>query len=377
LDRESRAKGRAGRINVKFYSSLAFAAMLLTGTAIAHAQNLPAYMAPISGVTTTTPGDIATKDMLALNTGMFELYGDAGKIFQANILAKHPVILGLFSGAGGRFTLYRPGMPPLDAPQVPVVYQLLKSVGHSTMALAEVVGPYLDNPDNKSWRGSMLAYRSRMQSALDGLDATPMQPEWRDNNRTILQNNIAFMDDCIAKGVITFASLEAFGKKQAPYLAKNVAWAAQTQVNHWMTVLAGWKTMLGADWDKAYAASNTIYVARQNNVLFSVLAQFFPPEAVNDRLLLIETVSFTTTQADMLDSLTRIIADRSVGSLFFGNYHLMDYELMGGDARAAIVAESGKRGMTPFLPPVVPFGSHQWPTLVTPGEGPASIADLK
>jgi hypothetical protein len=362
---------------MKFHSGMAVAVMLLTSTAVTHAQSLPAYMAPISGVTTTTPGDIATKDMLALNTGMFELYGDAGKIFQGNILAKHPVILGLFSGSGGRFTLYRPGMTPLDAPQVPVVYQLLKSVGHSTMALAEVVGPYLDNPDNKSWRGSMLAYRSRMQSALDGLDATPIQPEWRDNNRIILQNNIAFMDDCTAKGVITFAALGAFSKKQAPYLAKNVAWAAQTQVAHWMNVLAGWKTMLGADWDKAYAASNTIYVARQNNVLFSVLAQFFPPDAVNDRLLLIETVSFTTTQADMLDSLTRIIADRSVGSLFFGNYHLMDYELMGGDARAAIIADSGKRGMTPFLPPVVPFGSHQWPTLVTPGAGPASIADLK
>ncbi|SDS96381.1 hypothetical protein [Bradyrhizobium canariense] len=362
---------------MKFYSSLAVVAMLLSSAAATRAQNLPSYMAPISGLTTTTPADIATKDVLALNTGMFELYGDAGKVFQANILAKHPVILGLFSGSGGRFTLYRPGMAPLDAPQVPVVYQLLKSVGHSTMALAEVVGPYLDNPANTSWRGSMLAYRSRMQSALDGLDTTPMQPEWRDNNRTILKNNIAFMDDCVAKGVIAFSSLEAFGKKQAPYLAKNVAWAAQTQVNHWMTVLADWKTMLGPDWDKAYAASNTIYVARQNNVLFSVLAQFFPPEAINDRLLLIETVSFTTTQADMLDSLTRIIADRSVGSLFFGNYHLMDYELMGGDARAAIIAESGKRGMTPFLPPVVPFGSHQWPTLVTPGPGPASIADLK
>jgi hypothetical protein len=361
----------------KFYPGLAVAAMLLGSTAVTHAQSMPSYMAPISGPVTATPADIATKDMLALNTGMFELYGDAGKIFQANILAKHPVILGLFSGAGGRFTLYRPGMAPLDAPQVPVVYQLLKSVGHSTMALAEVVGPYLDNPANTSWRGSMLAYRSRMQSALDGLDSTPIQPEWRDNNRTILRNNIAFMDDCTAKGVIAFSSLEAFGKKQAPYLAKDVSWAAQTQVNHWMTVLAGWKTMLGADWDKAYAASNTIYVARQNNVLFSVLAQFFPPDAVNDRLLLIETVSFTTTQADMLDSLTRIIADRSVGSLFFGNYHLMDYELMGGDARAAIIMESGKRGMTPFLPPVVPFGSHQWPTLVTPGSGPASIADLK
>jgi hypothetical protein len=253
---------------------------------------------------------------------------------------------------------------------------LLKSVGHSTMALAEVVGPYVDNPGDKSWRGSMLAYRSRMQSALDGLDATPMEPGWRDNNRTILKSNLAFMDECVAKGTIPFATLEAFGKKQAPYLALNVTWAAQTQVGHWMTVLAGWKAQLGADWDKTYAASNTIYVARQNNVLFSVLAQFFGPEAINDRLLLIETVSFTTTPTDMLESLTRIIADRSVGSLFFGNYHLMDYELMGGDARVAIAAETAKRGMTVFVPPVVPFGSKQWPTLITAGPGPASIADL-
>jgi len=26
----------------------------------------------------------------------------------------------------------------------------------------------------------MLAYRSRMQSALDGLNATPMEPGWRE-----------------------------------------------------------------------------------------------------------------------------------------------------------------------------------------------------
>ena len=57
-----------------------------------------------------------------------------GQVFKKNIFARHPLILGLFSGAGGRFILYRPGMAPIDAPQVPIVYQLLKSVGHSTMA---------------------------------------------------------------------------------------------------------------------------------------------------------------------------------------------------------------------------------------------------
>ena len=359
------------------YARVAAASIILAalGTA-ATAQELPSFMAPIAGRTDSTPAQTATNNVLALNTEMFELYGDAAQVFKRNILSKHPVILGLFSGAGGRFILYRPGMTPLEAPSVPVVYQLLKSIGHSTMALTQVVGPYLDNPADQSWRGAMLAYRSRMKSALDGLDLTPMPADWRENNRIILENNLAFMDDCVAKGSISFAALAAFSKKQGPYLKKDIAWAAQTQVAHWMSVIGEWKTMLGADWDKTYAASNTIYVARQNNILFSVLAQFFGPEAVNNRLMLIETISFTTTSDDMLDSLTRIIGDRSVGSLFFGNYHLMDYELMGGDARAAIIAEADKRGMKPFLPPAVPFGSNQWPTLITPGPGPTSLADL-
>jgi hypothetical protein len=363
--------------SVMNYARVAAASIILAalGTA-ATAQELPSFMAPIAGRTDSTPAQTATNNVLALNTGMFELYGDAAQVFKRNILSKHPVILGLFSGAGGRFILYRPGMAPLEAPSVPVVYQLLKSIGHSTMALTQVVGPYLDNPADQSWRGAMLAYRSRMKSALDGLDLTPMPADWRENNRIILENNLAFMDDCVAKGSISFAALAAFSKKQGPYLKKDIAWAAQTQVAHWMSVIGEWKTMLGADWDKTYAASNTIYVARQNNILFSVLAQFFGPEAVNNRLMLIETISFTTTPDDMLDSLTRIIGDRSVGSLFFGNYHLMDYELMGGDARAAIIAEADKRGMKPFLPPAVPFGSNQWPTLITPGPGPTSLADL-
>ena len=343
---------------------------------VASAADLPAYFKEIVGTQTATPAQIGTKNVLQLNSTMFELYGDAGQLFKKNILAQHPLILGLFSGAGGQFILYRPGMAPLDAPPVPIVYQLLKSVGHSTMALAEVVVPYLNSPNDLTWHGSLAAYRNRMQSALDGLDATAMRDDWRANNRSILQNNIAFMDECLNNNKISADALQAFAKKQSPLLKKNIAWAAQTQVAHWMDVIGGWKQMLGADWEKTYAASNTIYVARQNNILFSVLAQFFPPDAINDRLMLIETISFTTTPEDMLDSLTRIIADRPVGAAFFGSEHLMDHELMGGDARQAIIDEDGKRGIPVHLPPQVPFGSHQWPTLITPGPGPKSLADL-
>ena len=350
--------------------------LVIGAGAPARAAEMPSYFKEIVGTETATPADIATKNLLQLNTTMFELYGNAAQVFRKNILAEHPVILGLFSGAGGRFILYRPGMPPLDAPQVPLVYQLLKSVGHSTMALAEVVTPYLNSPNDLTWRAPVAAYRSRMQSALDGIDAAPMRDDWKPTSRSILENNIAFMDECLKNNAISPDALGAFAQKQSPLLKKNIAWAAQTQVGHWMDVIGGWKRMLGADWEKTYAASNTIYVARQNNILFSVLAQFFGPQAINDRLILIETISFTTTPDDMLESLTRIIADRSVGAAFFGNYYLMDYELMGGDARQAIIDEDGKRNIPVNLPPQVPFGSRQWPALITPGSGPKTLADL-
>src|SRR5690242_7152222 len=350
--------------------------LVIGAGAPARAAEMPSYFKEIVGTETATPADIATMNLLQLNTTMFELYGNAAQVFRKNILAEHPVILGLFSGAGGRFILYRPGMPPLDAPQVPLVYQLLKSVGHSTMALAEVVTPYLNSPNDLTWRAPVAAYRSRMQSALDGLDAAPMRDDWKPTSRSILENNIAFMDECLKNNAISPDALGAFAQKQSPLLKKNIAWAAQTQVGHWMDVIGGWKRTLGADWEKTYAASNTIYVARQNNILFSVLAQFFGPQAINDRLILIETISFTTTPDDMLESLTRIIADRSVGAAFFGNYYLMDYELMGGDARQAIIDEDGKRNIPVNLPPQVPFGSRQWPALITPGSGPKTLADL-
>jgi len=67
-------------------------------------------------------------------------------------------------------------MTPLEAPSVPIVYQLMKSVGHSVMALSEVVAPYLDNEANQSWRGPLLAYRSQMQTA--SIPLTPPTCRW-------------------------------------------------------------------------------------------------------------------------------------------------------------------------------------------------------
>jgi hypothetical protein len=357
--------------------AMAGAVALAGSSGVARAAQVPQYMNVIVGAPAPSKQEVARQNVLALDLAMFGYYDQALAIFKHNLLAQHPVIMALFSNEGGKLLLYRPGQPVLQAPSVPIVYQLLKSTGHSTMALFEISGPHLNNPADLSWVAMMQADRAEQQSALDTLGDIDMNPGWRDEIKVTLVNNIAFMDACLSKRVITYDDLHAFAHQQAPHLAKLVKWAAHTQVEHWMNVMNGWKQMLGSDFDNTYALSNTIYVARQNNVLFSVLAQFFGPDAMNTRLLLFETTDFTTTPDDMMTALTRVIADRSVGMEFFGNYYLMDYELMGGDARDAIIASDKKLGIKEFLPPLVPFGSHEWPVKITPGDGAATIEQLQ
>jgi hypothetical protein len=360
------------------FGAAVLSALFLASSAVrvARADDLPPHMKLIAGHPATTSAQTAQDNVLALDLAMFGYYDAALALYKKHLLAQHPVILALFSGGGGKLTLYRPGQPPLDADPVPVGYQLLKSTCHSALAIFEISGPYVNDPSDVSWMQMMRASRAEQQAALDTIGDLAVDPQWRDTMKAALVNDIAFMDGVIAKRVITYDAMQAFAHQQSPLLRRMVAWAANAQVDHWMDVMAAWKKMLGSDWDQTYALSNAIYVTRQNNVLFSVLAQFFGPDAVNARLFLFETTDFATTSDDMLTLLTRVVADRSVGQTFFGNYYMMDYELMGGDARDAVIASDKRLGIAPFLPPLVPFGSHQWPALVTPGAGPATLEQL-
>src|SRR5262245_47918384 len=153
--------GDGGRMK-RALSGLA-AGMLATGLAVGSPSaqtpaNLPEYLANISGNTASNPSDVATRDVLQLDIGMFSLYDRASNIYRRNLLAKHPIILAMFTNEGGRLMLFRPGQDPIDAPKVPKVYQILESTGHSTMALRQGIIPSVNNPADKRWIAPMAAY---------------------------------------------------------------------------------------------------------------------------------------------------------------------------------------------------------------------------
>jgi hypothetical protein len=182
----------------------------------------------------------------------------------------------------------------------------------------------------------------------------------------------------LKNGGYTYDEVEAYARGVEPNLEKLIAVASSNQVGHWFKVLTEWKKLLGDDWNHTYALANSIYVARQNNILFSVLVQFFGEKAINDRLLLLETTDFQTTPELMMQAFARIISDRALGKVFFNNDRLMDYELLGFGGRAAIEKEMTNLGKKAVLPPLVPFTSTEWPWKIDPksGIGPKSFDDL-
>lgn len=326
---------------------------------------------------------IAFKNVYALNEAMFPIYEARIALYTKHVRERMPLIMGLFSADGGRFVLYPPGKDMIEAPPPPPVYKMCKAVGHCAMVTYDLVAPYCTSSDtDKSWVGQMKTYRAYVQNAIDEIDnlGDGIKPEDRELLRDTLKNHIlVFMDKCLTKGSFTYDDVIAYTRGVKPNCAKMITVASSTQVSHWFKVLEDWKKMLGKDWDKTYALSNSIYVARQNNILFTVLANFMGENAINDRLLMLETTDFTTTPEDMMGAFVRIISDRALGESFYKNYFLMDYELLGSGGRAAITAEATKRGMKPLLPPLVPFNSKQWPMRIDPksGTGPCTLEEVK
>ena len=318
----------------------------------------------------------AEKKVIELNNVMFGIYDANLKKFIRNLREQNPIIIGLFNGDGGSMILYPPGKAPIVAPPVAPVYRLVKSVGHSSMAVFQLVATSVRDPaGDTSWRAPATAYRASLQEALGSLDAIEMTGEQRAVMRELITRNIAFLDSCLGKGTYTYAELEAFAYGLRPLIGKATEIAGLAQVEHWTGVLKDWRRMLGDDWGRTYAVTNTLYVTRRNNILFTLLAQQMGREAINTRLLLLETSAFQTKPQQMLELLARIVADRALGKVFFSDYYLMDSELLTDGTRKAMTDLAAQAGEEVLMPPLAPFLTNAWPwqTSAEFGTGPSQI----
>ena len=148
-----------------------------------------------------------------LNRDKTEIYSHNLELFQKNILAEHPVILALFSSQGGRLILYRPGHEPIEAPNVPEEYQIVKSIGHSTLALYSFAVAYTD--ESNQLLKNFLADNQKTLSALENLE---LEPQIKDDAKTILHNNILAIESYLEKSSVSIEDIRAYTAQQLPSL---------------------------------------------------------------------------------------------------------------------------------------------------------------
>lgn len=325
------------------------------------------------------PDQLAFQNIYQLNKTMLLAFESALGVTQQNLRDQVPLVMGLFSGQGGRFLLYRPGQPPLEAPPVPRIYQIAKATAHTALATYCLVAPVLKDPKaNQSWVAPMRTLRTQVGTALDSLPDLQVKDGERALLKETLEMMAAFLDTSLRNGSFTYEDVVAFARGVEPNAEKLIDVAATAQVTHWFEVLTEWKKMMGVDWDRTYALTNSLFPTRQNNILFTILVQFMGEDAINRRLFMFETTNFQTTPEEMFSLYARYINDRGLSKVFFNYEDLMSHELLNGGARKLIVSESERRGMKAILPPLAPLNSTEWPWLVNPdkGSGPRSLEDI-
>ena len=121
----------------------------------------------------------AIQNALNLDSQMNVFYARTLDEYLTQFRKQHPIILGLFSNEGGDFYLYMHGqVDPIRANSVPVQYQVVKGVSHSSMALYAILQPYIDGLSTDSnWKADFTAYRQQQVKTLADADQMGLAPE--------------------------------------------------------------------------------------------------------------------------------------------------------------------------------------------------------
>lgn len=342
-------------------------------------QPVPDFMKVVSinSGKAPTAGETASTNLFAINNAMFPIYDHGLAVTKQHIRQRLPVIIATSDASGGQLTLFRPGHEMVTDTAVPAIYRQAKTACHTALAIYVLLAPYCaDSKADPSWRYELAAYRLRVQSGLSTLSDLDCIPENRQLIEGLLKKALAFMDTCLNTGSFTYSDLEAYARGAAPDIKQLANLAADAQVSHCYDVIGKWKQLLGAEWEHTYAISTCGWVTRQNNIYTSIFVQFMGENALNDRIILLEG-AFGATPDSILESLARILSDRSLGKTVFNDYRLMDFELLGSAARRSIERNAAKLGQKAILPPLVPFNSHEWPWHTNPasGSGPATMEE--
>lgn len=283
--------------------------------------------------------DTPLQSIQALAPEMFITLSMQTKTYQEKLLAKHPVIVALFSPSGGQFVLYRPNHPPIIAPALPQAqdYELASIIEHTAMATYAMAIYGMNNPSTTlSWQSQMQSYQEKIEAADSNVDALNIPVAEKQIFHDILRITNHFIATNIKHKALSEQETASYAKNLKPYFVELSQIVISGEVNHWMQVVADWKQLLGNEWSNTYGVVMYIDTRPQNNILLGILAHYMGSEAIGKQLFYFTADTYSPTAGQAIQLLAKATPDKALAEEVYGKYYLSYSQILGQRARAAM-----------------------------------------
>ena len=266
------------------------------------------------------------------------------------------------SGVGSTLTLYRKdGSVTQVSPALSSLYEVYKSCSHIFMGLSIEIGPYLDNKSCSSndgmiqdapWRSSLTKFvqqvkvfrqslinATKVETSLVGdmnnlaiqeekkddeaniseiLDKDGLPPqEMRECMNEMLTSVINYCEDCLSTGVLDTSKWEQINKENFPRIKQCMTASTKAQADACVRQLVSWRDMLGpVEWRELYCVIPTVWAVGAENPRKTMMRQLMDEDRIDTHII---TSEYPRNHAEARTLLGRVVADRAIGRLVFGD----------------------------------------------------------
>ena len=265
------------------------------------------------------------------------------------------------SGVGSTLTLYRKdGSVTQVSPALSSLYEVYKSCSHIFMGLSIEIGPYLENASYTSdsgmiedapWRSSLTKFVHQVRvfrqslinaakveaSLVDDSNLTIQEEkkedeaissdvsnngglpplEMRECMNEMLSSVINYCEDCLSTGVLDTSKWEQLNQENFPCIKQCMTAATKAQAEACVRQLISWRDMLGpSEWRELYCVIPTVWAVGAENPRKTMMRQLMDKDRIDTHII---TSEYPRNHAEARTLLGRVVADRAIGRLVFGD----------------------------------------------------------
>lgn len=292
-----------------------------------------AFLTPLGG-----PRADAISD---LDRAFTEAYRLGAAQTLANLRAAVPVLVNRFE----QIALYRPGV---EAPELfsmdAALYLEASAVSHTAAALAARLSPFGFGALDEERRAWLARYQSLLSAAeAEVARRADIPEELRTLQRGMLDDVRRFAQRIEQRGSVDQALLDEMGATVRAGVRKNLEYAAASQLEQFRNQVARWKAAHPSlAWDRAAVVVIGVHQARDGNLqrqFFDWMLHDGPSR--QDRVVFAETLTpgAPLEQAPATDALTllsKVMLDKGLAAVVFGDPLALQSDVLGGAAEAII-----------------------------------------